>query len=327
VRCYLFISDGEVLGHLGCIPARFWDGNHEHVGSWFNGFMVLPEHRNGPVGFSVLKEAIRKESLAAVLTVAEPSRRLFRALGFTDFGPVPNYLLLLRPGVVLRAIDFHNLGLGGSSRLASVLRLVQRTRTAPLIGALVGTGLAAWKFVRRLGIPGVVGIELTGSLPSSEELSGLWRSIRTRLAGAQVRDASYIEWRYAKGTDYEFSAARRNGELCGLAVVRRPRERSDERLAGLRVATVSDILFRPADVAAGVAALAGAERVARRMDADVLLCTASHAALVAALRHRAFVRLAGNVHFMLRDAATRDWPLALSDWWLTRGDADADGTF
>ena len=74
------------------------------------GFMVLPEHRNGPIGYLVLKEAVRRLGIAAVLTVADPSRRLFEAMGFRNLGMLSNQILPLRPARIAASIDAEALG-------------------------------------------------------------------------------------------------------------------------------------------------------------------------------------------------------------------------
>jgi hypothetical protein len=126
------------------------------------------------------------------------------------------------------------------------------------------------------------------------------------------------------------SVYRRTGkrELVAVAVVRACSDSPDPRLRGIRVATVADVLFRPDDPAAGLAALAGAERIARRMGADAILCSTSHPAITSALRRRAYLRLPGNVHLMLRDpTGTAGLPLTVDAWWLMRGDASSDEAF
>jgi hypothetical protein len=110
--------------------------------------------------------------------------------------------------------------------------------------------------------------------------------------------------------------------------VRRWTETPDPRLHGIKVATLADILFRADEPAAGLAALAGAERLARRMGADALLCSAAHPVLTSVLRHRAYLRLPANVHLMIRDPKrTAGLPLRVEEWWLTRGDANSDDAF
>ena len=116
--------------------------------------------------------------------------------------------------------------------------------------------------------------------------------------------------------------------LAGFAAVRPPRAGGDPRLGGARVATLSE-LVAPVDRPAVLRALvAGAETVARSLDADALLCSASHPATRDALRRRAWLPFPGNVHLLVREPpGTAPLPRALRDWWLTRGDSHADEVF
>jgi hypothetical protein len=96
----------------------------------------------------------------------------------------------------------------------------------------------------------------------------------------------------------------------------------------VRVATASELLA-PVDRPRVLRALlAGAETVARSLDADALLCTASHPAAREALRRRAYLPFPGNVHVLVREPPdTAPLPRALAGWWLTRGDSHADEVF
>ena len=95
-----------------------------------------------------------------------------------------------------------------------------------------------------------------------------------------------------------------------------------------RIAVISDVLFLPGQTGYGSALLESAERLARDGGADVLLCTASHSALVPVLRSRAFIPLPGNQHFMVRDPeGAHELPQQLEQWWLTRGDSRGDAPF
>ena len=74
--------------------------------------------------------------------------------------------------------------------------------------------------------------------------------------------------------------------------------------------------------------MAGAEDVARQLQADALLVSPSHPAVEAVLRRRMYVGLPGNMYFLTRDSAgTLMLPDTLADWWLTRGDMEADEVF
>src|SRR5206468_9304275 len=147
---------------------------------------------------------------------------------------------------------------------------------------------------------------------------------------AGERDAAYLRLRYDTSSTgaYRTVAVTEAGVLRGIAVVRVPRVEGDPRLRGIRVATLSDLVYDPARTGVGLALLAEAERVARSLDADVLLVSASHRAHGPLLRRRGFLRFSGNLHLLVRDAtAALPGPTALADWWVMRGDMKADTVF
>jgi len=88
----LAILNDRVIGYLGTIPLRFWNGELEQSGYWFKGFMVLPEFRNGPIGYALVKELSRHVPIAFVITVQPASWRLFKAIGLTHLGALENRL-------------------------------------------------------------------------------------------------------------------------------------------------------------------------------------------------------------------------------------------
>ncbi|HKS06204.1 MAG TPA: hypothetical protein VJR92_07835, partial [Gemmatimonadaceae bacterium] len=169
------------------------------------------------------------------------------------------------------------------------------------------------------------------ALPRAEQVDDLWRRARESFGAAAVRDGGMLAWRYApaRGAMYEAINVRsRSGVLEAIAIVRRPSESGDSRLRGIRVASLSDLLFSATAVQAGVAVIAAAERAARRMGADALLCSAAHASIVDALKRRAFLKLPGNVHLMVRDPQRASGvSTELQTWWVTRGDAQSDESF
>ena len=327
IPAFVYLSDGKVLGYISTIPTRFWNGVTQIPAHWFIGFMVLQEFRGGPVGHAVLKEAIRQLGLIAVMTVALPSRRLFKALAFNDYGAIGNYLTLIRPARVLNTLDLGALGMSSVPGWAvRALRLAQRTGLAA-VGGLVGSAaLAVW----RAAAGGPRKVTAREETPAKSELDALWNGVRSALGGAPVRDGAYLLWRYGapQNGKYVFISARDGKELAGVAVVRRPRSEGDPRLSGIKVATLSDMVFPPENRDVALSLFAAAERAAHSMGADALLCTASHPAITRLLPRRAYVKLPGNVHFLVRDAKdAHALPRTLADWFLTRGDANSDEVF
>jgi hypothetical protein len=324
----LVLQGSRVIGYCSSIPQRLWDGVRERPAYWAKGLMVLPEFRNGPVGYLAVKDLLTDLPCSTVLTVAPAARRLFGALGYRDLGAVTNWVKPLRPGAIARQLDINALGLDRLPKWAvSAVRLAQATGLAAVAGA---TGGAVATLAARVARMPAIGLDVEAAVPSTNELDELWRTSRNDFAATPVRDATYLIPRYAGDPTgpYSFVAVRDSGRLAGAAVARRPKPTSDARLGNLRVATVSDIIFPPARTDVGLAILGAVERSARTAGADALTCMSSHPALTRLLRRQGYVRLGGNVHFFLRDVTGESaWPSDLSAWWLSRGDGESDETF
>jgi GNAT superfamily N-acetyltransferase len=329
VPAFAFIKDGEAVGYINTIPARFWNGRAEVPASWMRGFWVLPEHQNGPIGFYLLKEAMRHVHVAGALTVAPATLRLFGAHGFADLGVLPNWIGVLRPARLLSRLDVAALGLEGlPAWTRRAVTLAQRTRVAALGGAFAAGALALWRGVR--GAARGAAVQVGRALPDDAEMDALWSHVRDALAGSEVRDARYMRWRYdaARDAEYRVVTVRERGALVAWAVVRRPNDAGDPRLRGVRVATLSELLFPSHRPALGLAALRGAERAAREVDADAIVATGAPPALAALLPRRAWVRIPGNVHLLVRDpAGAAGLPAALDAWWVSRGYSHKDDAF
>ena len=64
----------------------------------------------------------------------------------------------------------------------------------------------------------------------------------------------------------------------------------------------------------------------RDLGADAILATTSTPSFEPLLRSQWYLPLSGNVHFLFRDVAETGpaFGQALSDWWICRGDGQAD---
>ncbi|MFL5541718.1 MAG: hypothetical protein ACJ8J0_22220 [Longimicrobiaceae bacterium] len=309
VPTFLFISEGRVLGHLTTLPLRLWDGRAAHPAYWLKGLMVLPEARNGPVGFLLLREAVRQLPLTLAMAVAPEARRLFGALGFADLGALPDHVRVLEPARVLRA-----LGQGGAEPPAAA-RMLPRA----LLGAAARVGVGAWSALA--DSPRLHRGWVLPELPAGE-VHRLWVRARAGVRAAPARDAADLEARYGAG-GYRWIGVRESGGLAALGVLRPPSPGGDPRLGGIAMATLSDLLVPPGRPDAARALLATAELAARGLGADALLCSASHRSLAGPLRRRGYLSTGARVHALLR-APGLDLPGDAGDWWLTRGDGLAD---
>lgn len=330
IPTFLFLLDGRAIGHLSTIPLRLAAGGSEWPAHWFKGFWVLSEHRNGPVGALLIKEALRHLDCVLATVVDPAPRRLFGAFGFADLGTVGDFVRIFAPTRVIRRLDLDALGL---SRLPHWLRApLQIAQRRPGFATIAGTGVgaASWLWSRTAG-RGARGVTIESAAAIDvRELDELWRRVAPELMASPIRDGSYLNLRYAAGleTNWKGILLRDASALTGFAAVRLPLKNSDPRLRGIRVAILSDAIFSPSRSDLGLALLAAAEDSARTAGADLLLCAATHPAFVAILRRRGYLTASRSLHLLARDPDGKcGFPEDLSSWWITRADGNADEGF
>ncbi|HEY9226266.1 MAG TPA: hypothetical protein VIP11_06450 [Gemmatimonadaceae bacterium] len=330
IPTYILLSDETILGYCSTIPVRVWlpSSRTEIDAAWVKGLMVLPEQRNGPIGVMVAKELVKHHPVLLSLTVQVNAQRLFTALGFKQSGAMPSALRILRPGAVLRSLDLDRLGLSGIPGIAKTgVRWVQKLGLSGLAGLAVKVGFG----LKSALAPGGSGLRIVpGKDPTAEELDRLWIAARPADRAAVIRDAAYLQYRYrgAERDDYTTVCARRtDGSLAGVAYVKQPRGDTDPRLRGIRIATLSDLVFDVAEPSAAAALIKGAERVASELGAHAIMSSASVPGLPELLRSRAWLRMPATFHFSTHDMPGTEsrFPASLDQWWLTRGDGGSDG--
>lgn len=315
------IQGDRIVGYLGTLPMRLWKDGREVDAHWFKGFMVLPEFRNGPIGFALVREAMKHVNDVAVLTVQPASWRLFQAAGLTLVGAVPNYLRLLRPARVAQTLDLARVPLGRIPSWAiSGGRLAQRIGIAGLGGALAGIGASTAAAIRGAGDAVTIG----GLDDAGAEIDGTWNRMRGSTRFAQARTAEYVRERYTDAALFRRSYVKGTAGAA-FTMVRRPRAGGDERLSGLSVAVLSDLIAPLDQPGLILSAVSRAEDDARALSADALMCSASHPSLAPLLKRRSWITIPPNLQFLARinDAA----PSVLADWWLTRADGNSDEGF
>ncbi|HET7228571.1 MAG TPA: hypothetical protein VFJ16_01080 [Longimicrobium sp.] len=322
VPTFLFVAGGRVLGHVTTLPLRLWDGRQALPAYWLKGLMVLPEARNGPVGFLLLREAVRQLPRAMAMVVAPEARRLFAALGFADLGALDDRVRVLEPGRVLAALGTDGTELPAAARRLLPRAVVRSRAACAVLGAAARAALGGWCALA--DSPPLHRGWILPELPPGEA-HRLWVRARRELAAAPCRDAADLEARYGAG-GYRWIGVRERGGLVALGVVRAPSPAGDPRLGGVRMATLADAVVAPGRGDAARALLATAELTARGLGADALLCAASHASLAGPLRRRGYVRAGERVHALLR-APGDALPPSAAAWWLTRGDGHADEVF
>ncbi|MEM7201420.1 MAG: hypothetical protein AAF628_14210 [Planctomycetota bacterium] len=149
-----------------------------------------------------------------------------------------------------------------------------------------------------------------------------------RVAGERAcwtrRDASYLDWRYQRAPQggYEIYAARRDGALCGLMVLRPEHELVPD------ACTIADWVVGTEDTETADALVAAAVARGRERDRRTLLAVfADGAPEHAAMQRRGFVVTPSSnwlerrlAYRSFHEQMTAEW--LAEHWWYTLGDSD-----
>jgi hypothetical protein len=293
--------------------------------------MVLPEFQSGPIGYHVLKAAADALPISGGLAVAPAARRLFTALGYTDCGAIDNWLRPLRPARIMAQLDVTGLGLSRLSRwIPAFMRVARRTGVSTLVGWCAGSAFRVTAALMR-GRSAEFETEVLDPSLNTSDLAALWQRCSSSFPCGVVRDPTYLIPRYPieSHEPYRWLGVRRARSLVGVAILKVPRDAADGRLGGIRVATLSDLLFDTRDIRSGFALLGAAERAASALNADAVLASSSAHPAVHILRRQLYLPLGGSVHLLFRGTSEAGpvFSHSVRDWWLHRGDGRADDAF
>lgn len=326
---FIFLKDGEAIGYVTTLPARFRIGAAERPGYWLKGLSVLPEFRSGPVGFHLVKRAADEVELLASLAVAQPARRLLEAVGFRDVIVPANFLWPLRPGRVARNLAPEGFPATGRPRwLAGLWRVLRGAGLGGPLGALGGGALRLRRSRRQAGYRGR--IEAGWTSGSGAAMDDLW----SRRAGPHyqgvVRDSAYLYRRYRGSDDEEYVPLLAMSEASpeALVMVRRPREVHQGRFQGLRIGWVTEILSDPGlpqSARAATALIRAGESLCRDEDGDLVLASFSGRSEIEIMRRTGHLETQGTMHLLFKgidEAASGGDPHR--EWVVSRGDGDSD---
>ncbi|WP_331049931.1 hypothetical protein [Gemmatimonas sp.] len=321
------VRGGEVLAYCGSIPTQFRLCGSTQSAYWAKGLWVLEQYRGGPLGYMVLKEFSASVEIAAALTVDPASRRLFEGLGYQNLGTLPN---LVQP-VSFERLGRHMRGIvERQANLPSVVRRGARVVDTLGIGRAGGMMADAMVWMLRAVRPSRYEVAMAPDI-TDDALHHLWDRSRDAAPASPVRDAHALRTRYQLGmpkSEYFPIVARREGELVGLAIMKRPKAMPDGRLGGVSAASLSDILALPNQPGLDAALLDGCYGAARAEGAAAIVFSPALQRWRDSARRLGYFAMPGNVHFLLKHpAAAGTVPGVLNQWHLTRGDAESDASF
>jgi GNAT superfamily N-acetyltransferase len=210
-------------------------------------------------------------------------------------------------------------------------RKLEQRRYVVLSGAIERKLGIPGGLVRALGVDAFMRRRALGSAPSSitvepvrrfiEANDRLWNTTRSEYNFCQVRDSSYLNWRYVDSpTPYWLWAARRGDDMAGYLVAFATRKKP--------LATIVDFFTHPADDEAASALLSVAFTAMLQAGVQVIqawtLQSGAQAAPTRLLQRACMFVDQPLLHVAMRPLAGQTWPRDLpgSGWHLTGADFD-----
>jgi hypothetical protein len=157
----------------------------------------------------------------------------------------------------------------------------------------------------------------------SDEFDDLWKSVRSKLSNAQIRDSKYLRWRYGCSPfGFEVIAARRSGRLCGYIVTLTLKE---DQKQGLVHTVIVDWLFDPAELGVSKLLLSSVVDIAYSKGADLISARISDSTPIDLPFSRlGFIRrFSPHPLIVFANQEGREFCEEASPWHFTMSDTDA----
>jgi len=321
----IVVDGSRIAGRLSAVPCRLWANGREYPMCWLSGLHVLPEYRGKGLAPLLPKLMIETYPLVTGFFVQEAPLRIYRKLGWTIAGRIPEYLKIIDARRFFRNFEAGNFDHlhGWKKDLARMLARTGRAGGAILPSFL----LRCSRGIGRLRAGGKRPAPLTVVDEFDRRVDELWEKNKARIGCAQVRRAAYLNWRFSSRVGWIKVISEEDGVVRGYAILSIKQFAGDGRLRDMKVLSVIDVFWDCARPRVFGEMMDAIEEFARARAADMMLCSIHDAVARSTLKRRFYLRIPGTVYFG-HHCARGDvaLPPAMDGWFVTRGDADAAGS-
>lgn len=322
------IVDGErVVAHCVSHPCRLWSNGKESPLYWNAGLYILEEYRGKGLGLVLPKLQADKLPTITAFFVVEQQLRTHTKLGYTILGKIPEYIKILNVRNFTTRLDIRNVKqIPGSIR--TVMGPPGSFLRKPMHWGLA-LGYGIYKLFRNVSMTGRSRSDENIRFVDAydERLDKLWDKVKYSLLCAQVRNSAYMNWQFKTEKGWIKIIAEHGEGIVGYALCAGKVFTEEDKLSGLKVLSIIDILWDFEKPVICIHMLNWIEDFAKREGYDALICSINHKEARRILLKKAFIKLPGTAYFIFH---THDKSLGLSpdmnDWFITRGDADAAGS-
>jgi len=319
----LAVHKDKVVGHIALKPCGFLIKTEEIPGYWQAGIHVFPEYRGLGLATKMSGLLIKEVSIVTGFFVVKQTLKLKRRLGWALPGKIPEYVKFLKPKDFVNKIQLEKIG--------TVPKVIQWIYA---LTRLIGKPLFATIFLAIATIHNkFMTIFLSGENTKyirvvdsfDTRTNFLWERNKKHLNYAQVRTAEYLNWAFNVSEGWIKVIYEDDDSVLGYVIISLKQFEPDTRLSEIISLSIIDIFWDFTKPNILNALLSFCEQYASANNCDIIFCTISYQNSKNTLIKNSFIPIPKSVHFSVYSSKNIKFSNKLSEWFITRGDADAAG--
>jgi len=322
------LVDGErVVGHVASIPCKVWAHGKESLMYWNAGLHLLDECRGKGLGDILPRKMMEELPLVSGFFVIEQQLRTHTKMGWTIVGKIPEYIKILNPRKV-----FLNMDLNSAHQMPAWLRKISNANKR--LGWIVGANIIHavlhiyYGFCKTL-----VSHEKRSRIvirtveQFDERMDEFWSQVKYNISCAQVRNARYLNWMFPHKQGWVKIVYEEDAKISGYALLAQRSFDKGDLLRGLSTLSIIDILWDSQKDYVLNSLILWIERFAIERNADLIIASLNNNKARSHFINHGYTRIPSTVHFAFHNANDNlRLSEKISDWFVTRGDADAAGS-
>lgn len=313
-----------VVGHIALKPCGFLLNGKEVAGYWQAGIHVLPEFRGRGLATKMSEMLIKNTSVVTGFFVIEQTLKLKKRLGWDLPGKIPEYIKFIRPKELMTKINLNNIEMVPDSlkKLFTIIQKFGKTYSLYLFSMFIKVFNNGIKFLNTQ--PDITNIKIVNDF--DKRIDDIWDNNKKYIINSQVRKADYLNWAFDSNKGWIKAIYEVNDKVLGYIILSLKQFKTGTRLSNIISASIIDIYWDFLQPDIFKALILFCEQYSFSNGAEILFCTINHIQAEKWLKRSAFIKIPKSVYFSIYTPnANIQYSKKLSDWFLTRGDADAAG--
>ncbi len=321
----LLMDNNSVVCQVAAIPCKLLANNNEYLAYWLSGLYLLPAYRGKGLGKVIPQALTDNLPIVTGFFVVEEALQIYKKLGWTIVGKIPEYLKIVNTKAFFGKIDLEKIT-EVSKEFAVIFKKINSLRFSPN-SSVLSLLMDYYKIFWKMFLPKIRSNKnIINVRDFDERIDNLWNAAKRSLRFAEVRDSRYLNWQFKHKEGWiKIVYDDKLGNL-GYAILSIKRFSEGSPLDGMKVLSIIDLLWNFNEPNILCELIDYAEKLAVKEGCDILLCSVNNKAAKRILRRRAFIKIPSTVFFAYHCSInTVQFSGNLDEWYITRGDADAAG--